>query len=347
MSGMLEMNSWLKKGLANRKSIAGIILAALMIGAVIWLSGPRSLARIAEVSPLVIFLVLILTLLLVLVSSWKWQIVLHEAEPGVTYPMFALFRVVLFGLVLGLIVSLEVGSASSRIAYLSRNGKNSFERATFSVFLDRWFDLLALASLVLPSVLFLFRLTSPSLSLWLMALPIGLLLTLSFLWPRSTVYLFVQGFIIASQFFRRLFRKAGTEAAGIRKLDVPISRVRLLQIVGLSYVRIIILGLRSWVVILAVGINLPPIDTLLLVPAVQLTLLVPLTPGGLGLYEAGWYGVLLLQGVAAGEGLVFMVLQRVLSAASLLCLFAVTQASWGLQKYRIWRSAGPQSASEP
>jgi uncharacterized membrane protein YbhN (UPF0104 family) len=341
------MNSWFKNGLANWKSIAGVILGALIIGAAIWLSGPASLARIIEVSPLVIFLVLSLTLLLALVSSCKWGIVLREVDPGSTYPMFALFRVVLFGLVLGLIVSLEVGSASSRIAYLSQNGKNSLERASFSVFLDRWFDLLALASLVLPSGLFLFRLVGPLLALCLMALPVVLLLALSFLWPRSTVFLFSLGFTGVCQLLRRLFRRRGAEAPVPGQLNFDMGRVRLLQIVGLSYARIIILGLRSWVVMLAVGINLPHIDMLLLVPVVQLTLIVPLTPGGLGLYEAGWYGVLLLQGVSAGEGLVFVVLQRVLSAASLLCLFTLTQSISWLKRYCNWRSPSPQSVTRP
>lgn len=331
----------------RRKSFIGFVLAAIFLAAVVGISGPSSLAGVANVPPSIILVVLGLTLLLLLVSAWKWKLVLQEVDPNSTYPLFALFKVVLFGLLLGLVVSMEVGSATSRIAYLNRGGRTPIKTATFSVFLDRWFDVLALATLAGPSVLFLVGLIDPFVCLVLMLVPVGLLLTMAFISPRSTVFMFVWAFTSSSQFWSRLFRKRNTEASNVPALDFDTNRARLVQIIGLSYTRVVILGFRSWVVMMAVGIELSSIKTLLLVPAVQLTLMVPLTPGGLGLYEAGWYGVLLLHGATTGDSLAFVVLQRVLSTVSLLALFSSIQAGSWLKKIRVVTASRPQSIRRP
>ena len=88
-----------------------------------------------------------------------------------------------------------------------------------------------------------------------------------------------------------------------------------LQALGLSIVINSALATRFYFIARAVGLNLQPLSYPWLIfaacfPLTQLSLVIAVTPGGLGLFDASWYGVLLLGGLTHQDALTFVVAQR-------------------------------------
>ncbi len=309
------------------KTVLRLAMAAAIVGAIIWASGPEDLAQAAHVGLAPAAQVLAMTGALALASSWRWRLVLLRFDPGGAYPLLAVLRVVLVGLVLGLVVSQDVGSASSRIAYLTRDRRMSLAQAGYSVLLDRWLDLLVLAVLAPVSALFLARVLGAGAALALLGLAAGVLLALGVLWPESLTWVLARGYSAASSVLRRLVRRQGG-ALQPMPAALALGRQQLALAVVLSLARLAAVTLRAWFVALALGTGVSLEEMALLVPIVQVALLVPLTPGGLGVYDAGWYGALLSRGVPGTDALAFVLLHRVLSTAALLAIAALTEAVW-------------------
>lgn len=329
----------------NWKALLRIFLGAIIIGIVVWASDPASWDRIKEARPAPAAMVFVLSALLVLVSAWKWRLVLRALGPGAAYNIADLFRVFNLGVALGIVVSQDVGMATSRITYLSRNEKMGVRQASFSVFLDRWFDLVALAVVTPASGLFLMDLMSTTYSVAFMLVSFTLLLAASLVWPTAATSLFTAGFEIITSFIRRFVQrwKAIGQVTSAESAEA-ISRTQLIYILTLSLVRILIVGVRAWLVMIALGMDLSLVDTLLLVPVVQLTLLISFTPGGLGFYDAGWYGILLAMGISQGDALLFILVQRALITVSILLTVALTEIPFQLNKWL--RRPAPGSSAE-
>jgi uncharacterized membrane protein YbhN (UPF0104 family) len=88
-----------------------------------------------------------------------------------------------------------------------------------------------------------------------------------------------------------------------------------LQALGLSIVINSALATRFYFIARAAGLNLQPLSYPWLTfaacfPLTQLSLVIAVTPGGLGIFDASWYGVLLLGGLTHQDALTFVVAQR-------------------------------------
>lgn len=121
-------------------------------------------------------------------------------------------------------------------------------------------------------------------------------------------------------------------------------RIELALLLLLSLLRVVTVAARVWFVGFAVGADFSPTTALLLTPVAQLTLVVPLLPAGLGVYEAGWYGLLAARGVAANDALSIVVTHRLLTAVALIAIVAATEVVW--QTLRRGQTR-PRSALEP
>jgi uncharacterized membrane protein YbhN (UPF0104 family) len=90
---------------------------------------------------------------------------------------------------------------------------------------------------------------------------------------------------------------------------LPPRRVAL-QTLGLTILLNVALTICFYHISRAVGMTHPWTVFFAGFPITQLSLILAVTPGGLGLFDAGWYGVLLLGGVPNQEALTFVIAQR-------------------------------------
>lgn len=289
----------------------------------VWVSGPENLARVRETDLRYAFLVLGATVGIIIPAALRWDLVLRALLPGYQFPLGTSLRVVLLGLALGQVTTTDVGSASSRLVYLTQGRQVPLGQASYSVLLDRWLDVLVLLLLIPASALALPGILSPAAALLLMGIASGLFVVLAARWPTMVSAPLWWGIGVATFLLKRVLKHRAAQELGIAQRQL--GAADLARAFGLSFARMFFVGIRTWLVLLAVGSELSFGDLWLLLPLAQATLLVPITPGGLGIYEAGWYGILIARGVSPEETLLFVVLNRVLSVVALLIITAASE----------------------
>jgi len=205
---------------------------------------------------------------------------------------------------LGLMVPRSVSTVGGKSVAL-RAMDVSFKRAVWIVLLDNAFDLGLLGMLALPALLFL-RDQGPT---WVfVAMASGLILVLGgVLWWLTS----------SGQLDSLVRRLAGTprvasllriEADSLTNLSLPPSSA--LSALALSVLLNGLLATCYYFIARAVGLCYPWSIFAAGFPITQLSLVLAVTPGGLGLVDAGWYGVLRLAEVPHTEALTFVIAQR-------------------------------------
>jgi uncharacterized membrane protein YbhN (UPF0104 family) len=107
-------------------------------------------------------------------------------------------------------------------------------------------------------------------------------------------------------------------------LDRKIISISLL----LSALKFCLTALRFIFIASALQISIPVSLIVLGTPLGQLTYIIAITPGGLGIFEAGWFGILLAGGIDSGPALLFVVGQRILIVTCILFIFMIIQLSF-------------------
>jgi uncharacterized membrane protein YbhN (UPF0104 family) len=118
-------------------------------------------------------------------------------------------------------------------------------------------------------------------------------------------------------------------------LDVPdftgLDRTIVLRVYALTLAKLACTMGRLYITALALELPIPLLLILLGVPIGQLSYVFAFTPGGLGIFEAGWFAVLTLGGVPAGSVTAFVVGQRVLMMVLVGVLVLVSHIAFAIR----------------
>jgi uncharacterized membrane protein YbhN (UPF0104 family) len=171
--------------------------------------------------------------------------------------------------------------------------------------IDNLLDLMLLGVLVIPGFVFLRGMITPG---SFVGLALGLTLMLaSVLWWATTV----GRWLPLTKWLRRIpWLGSALRLDPEQAVDVLPPRLTALRALGLTALINGALAICFYYIALAVGITSPWLTFAAGFPITQLSLMISVTPGGLGLLDASWYGVLLLGGVPHGAALTFVVAQR-------------------------------------
>jgi len=181
----------------------------------------------------------------------------------------------------------------------------SLKRSIWIVLIDNLFDVGVLGALVIPAVLFLEG--SISKSVFVVLVLIVILTMTGGLW-----------WITAVGRLHPLVRRLGhTPRLGAIlhinpeiAVDAVPNRPTSLRAFGLSLLLYLAITTSYYSIARAVGFSYLWLTFAASFPLTQLSLILAVTPGGLGLFDASWYGALLLNGVPQQEALDFVIAQR-------------------------------------
>lgn len=179
------------------------------------------------------------------------------------------------------------------------------KRAVWAVVLDNLLDLLLLGTWTIPGLIFLQDWMSPATTIVLAA---GLTLVLA-----GGVRWVIAGGRLSRVFswLERIPRLAAALPIDREAADgTLLGHSAVLPALGLS---VLINGMLVFVyhtIARAVGLSIPWLVFAASFPVTQLSLVLAVTPGGLGIFDAGWYGLLVLSGVEQQEALNFVIAQR-------------------------------------
>lgn len=310
--------------------IAGLALLGLIIA----VGGTEILQAITAASLLPLIIGLALSTTLYPIAAWRWMLVTNQLEQRRVASYQEFLQVRSLAAAGGFFAPRELVELGGRTIWLSRSRGLSIGRATKAVMVDRFCD-------VLTSVVTLIG----ALAFWFMKLPVILSFSIGLACLVITIVITPTVMMTASGFIQRLdsrmnlpdqrSKRIGKAVSMLAKLiDIPseIWRIAL----SISLLKFTMVALRVVLLGAAVGLVIEPLELVVSVPLGQIGYVLGITPGGLGIYEAGWYGLLHFLGASAAKIGAFVILLRLSLIASVLFVLPFVFG---------WRRTHPTAAS--
>lgn len=312
------------RNFAGRR-ILWFIAAVLMAGLIYW--GRHDLHLILRLDPYWVALCFAGTAGIALCAALKWQVSLKALGEVEATHFGSLLHYFMMGKAFGLLLPMDLSDLGVRTMSLKFDHSMPLGRASYSVYLDRTFDLILTAILVVPSVLFIAGAITAGLSMALygIAFTAGLL---------SFVFFGRQSMGLLSGLFRLLFRLVcripyiGRMAARESEIDrLDSSEVTHIapQLFLLSGVKFLFMALRYFSIAAAIGIALGYWEITAFVPSAQFAALFALTPGGLGITDWSWSGLLYKIGVGKELIVPYLISLRLVITLSIIILATVSR----------------------
>jgi uncharacterized membrane protein YbhN (UPF0104 family) len=235
-----------------------------------------------------------------MLSAVRLQLVVHAASPKTPLPWRRMYYLSMLANTAGLILPRSLSTVGGKSVGLKAMGV-SVRRSVSTVFVDNAFDLFLLAPLVPPALLFLQGRISGGVFIFSAVIAcLGLAALLWWVLDRNRL----------ERLARRLenpvrlpFLTRFPLARGVRLLpERPVS----FQVFGLTILLNFLLALRFVFIGAAVSLTYDALLYLAAFPLTQLSLVF----GGLGIFDASWYGILFLAGFPEQEALTFVIAQR-------------------------------------
>lgn len=307
-------------------SLSGVIIFAIIL----YLGGTEALSRVAHGDPVYLFATLLVIGGITLIGSLRWRLLVSALTRQPPLPVRQIYHYNIIGRFISLFAPRGVGDFAARPLALRTGGGSSLGIAVYSTLLDRMFDYILLVLLVVPALLYVARIVS---------IEVGTFLSL------TVVVVF---FFIVSNHFGQVIRWLNKIMGKIAILgnrfhflgnifsQERVNRFQQLENIEvdkrtagsaylLSVLQISLIILRSYLIGLALGIDLPYMLLLLASPIAQLGQLLAFTPGALGFRELGWYSVLQASGIPTEDLLTFLVGHRAYIYFCIMVLALISQ----------------------
>lgn len=289
------MNRWLRWGLQ--------LVSLVLFGLILWWAGPDAWRQVASGDLEHLFVALGMLGLAGMLSAARLQLVAVSIAdvPLPAWPRF--FHLTMTARALGLIIPRSVSILAGKSVGLRAFGI-PLRRAAWVVLMDNVFDVALLGVLVLPALLFL---RGGASTLLLVAIVFSSVLILAgIIWWFTAE----RRWRALLQWLGRVPKLGSKLHLDVESTPAPLPQGVALQVLALTILLNAALVLCYYHVGRAVGLSQSWPLFAASFPITQLSLVLALTPGALGVFDASWYGILLLGGVAQQDALNFVVAQR-------------------------------------
>jgi uncharacterized protein (TIRG00374 family) len=273
-----------------------------------------------------------------LAHNFRWKEIVKNLSIPKGGNFFSLYRSLIDSYAIGKIIPMDVSLLGLRTYYLNRFEKMEVSLAVFSVLLDRLLDLILFLTVALPSFFLITGMASINQSFLILTLLIIIHGVIIFLKKGETLHFFSKIYrtVLMGWFSKIPFvRSRWSEAAEVEWKEHDFRLDSVIRITGWNYVKYIFLCLRFYFTGLALGVRLPLLQSFFFLPFVQLSGLINITPGGLGVVELGTYGALHLMGISQSQTLLFVIGQRILQFFIFIVLFVLNRLFYLMQSR--WR----------
>ncbi|MBE2220920.1 MAG: flippase-like domain-containing protein [Anaerolineae bacterium] len=280
------------------------ILSLALFGLILWWGGPEAWLQILDSRWQDVLIACVLYGFAGMVSAWRLQVAAESLTAGWVAPWRRFFYVNMTARALGLVLPRALSSLGGKSVGLRAFGI-PIARSVWIVLVDNLFDILVLGVLTLPSLLLFRDLVSP-LGYYLFAGGVMIVLALLLWWGILTRWLLILlTWIHRIPWLSKRIKLDTQTAETILPAPKPA-----LQLQGLTLVLSLAIGLTYFFIARAISISVPLSAILASFAIVQLSLIIAVAPGGLGIFDLGWLGLLHLIGVPEDQALTFVIAQR-------------------------------------
>lgn len=276
--------------------------SVLLFGLLLLWGGPQAWAQLLAGRPRHVLASLLLFGLATGVSALRLQTMAQAITSERIAGWSRFYHLTMTARALGLVVPRSISTIGGKSVGLRAMGV-PLTQSAWIVIMDNVLDLYLLGLLAIPGLFLLQDLSAWSLFLAPVLLGVASLLLYG-ITASQHLRTLVRG-IVGLPLVSRLLRIQDEQEAFM--LPPPKTA---LQTLGLTLFLNSLLALGYYFTGQAVGLTHSWLIFLAAFPVVQLSLVLSVTPGGLGIFDAGWYGVLLLAEVPRQEALTFVIAQR-------------------------------------
>jgi uncharacterized membrane protein YbhN (UPF0104 family) len=241
----------------------------------------------------------------------------------------SLLHYFMMGRAAGLVIPRDISDMGVRTMSLKLDHSVSVKKASYSVYLDRAFDLVITSIFAIPSVLFIAGGISARLCLALYAAAFVLGLACFAFFGRQSMRALKRLFHFLFSLVCRIpwvGRRVGeSDVDWLGSADVaPIAPSLFL----LSGVKFLFIALRYYSIAVAIGITLGPEKIMSFVPSAQFAALFAVTPGGLGIADWSWSGLLYKIGVGKEQIVPYLISLYLVVALSIVVLALISRLAY-------------------
>ncbi len=260
--------------------------------------------------------VILLTTLHIWLSAEKWRIVTANSINRTKYAKSFFFKYTALGALLSEFVPAYLSSTAVRSVALRFHHDIPVLRGSATSIFDQIFDVYVFFLCSISSVIFLFFETSLIQYLYLN--------TAFLLVGVSVIYLAQKLLPSQTQDSNKIFWQF------ISWLQA--NKNTLIKLYYLSVIRFFIIIIRNMLIVSFLQINIPYQDILIASPLVQLSILVALTPGSIGVLEWSWTGLLNFMSVNLADAALYAMTNRIISLLAIITMAVIYFSAMYLKK---------------
>lgn len=280
-------------------------LSVLLFIFILWWAGPDPWVQISRGKILPVLTAFSLHGVATLISAIRLKMITQSVTPQMQLPSLARFYSInILSRALGIVMPRSISGMGGKAAGLNRLGI-SLRRSLWIVMLDNLFDILVLTTLSIPALLFLTKTIDRTAFLPLCIA--SLTAPAFFTWwganPRHAAFLLDK--MMHIQWLANRFKLRELEIDSLLPSQKT-SLAALLWSIALNFT----LAFSFYFMGQAVSLQSEWSAYLASYPLAQLSLIIALAPGGLGIFDLGWLGLLQASGIPESAALTYVVAQR-------------------------------------
>ncbi len=275
------------------------ILSLLLFVAILWWAGPDAWLQMLHSNLQMLLLFFLVYGAAGVISATRFRLMTQSLTGKWCASWRQFYYLNWTARALGLVLPRSVSGVGGKAVGLKAYGV-SLKYGVWIVVVDNMFDVLLLAAMCLPSILY-FQGTLNAVGLFIGLGIMFVLLAAVVAWGTRTDRLW--DILQRIPFLRS---RLPQEVSGRLLPTTP----QALRVWGWTVALNGVLSLAFFMIGRAVGLALPLPLVVAAYPVVQLSLVAAVTPGGLGLFELGWIGLLVLGGVTQPDAVAYSVAQR-------------------------------------
>ncbi len=268
-----------------------------------------------------VFGMFLTTVAFILLHTLRWKRIVNAISEKGDRGFWPFYKWMLHSYALGYLMPKDVSLLSVRTYYLKHHQNLPLSASLFSVTLDRVLDFIVFFAVIVPALLFITRVLTPVESLVLMGVFVaGLLGVIRWKGERT--------FDLLIRFYRTILKLPVLRNRLQGKQDFEQYKWSLGEngfyaILTWTVGAYLLLCFRFFLTGLALDVPVTLLQSLFLVPMIQISGIINVTPASLGVLELGSWGALLLIDVPRDQILQFVLGQRVLLTVVLLSVILV------------------------
>ncbi|MGI9394013.1 MAG: lysylphosphatidylglycerol synthase transmembrane domain-containing protein [Boseongicola sp.] len=257
------------------------------------------------VPPTVVLFVAVLSFANQLVGAMKWRISLRELSPDAkSISLFNMSEATAFGALFGQFLPPQISAAAARWAYSRQTHRAG--AVVGSTLFEQLFDFVVLLAAAFSGLAILgFGYQGIIAAFYFVLLAAGAL---------AAVRIGLKG--IGAALHRSSSDSLRALADAVLRAG-SMSATNLLQLTGLSIIRLILVGLRACLIVIAIFPEIDPVVIALGYPVTGLAMAIPIVPAGIGAAEWTWTGLMVLAGAAAAPAAAASVVVRLINMIAL------------------------------